>query len=76
MDASFFPNMCGIEADIVEAPKEPTDTGSDAMLLEEAENSSSSKLSKEVDIFLCACSHMTILKFYFDKCCTCRSWAI
>ena len=40
--------MGGAEANIVDAPKELTDTGSDAMLVEEIENSSTIKQSNEV----------------------------
>jgi hypothetical protein len=56
---------------IVDLPKESNDIGSDAMIVEETENSSSFTQSKEVIVifFLYTFSHMIILKFYFDKCC-------
>lgn len=40
--------MAGTDTDIVDAPKESNDIGSDAMLVEETENSSSFTQSNEV----------------------------
>jgi hypothetical protein len=50
--------MSGAEKDIGDASKEPTDKGSDAMLVEETENSSSFTQTNEVILFfLCMFSY-------------------
>jgi hypothetical protein len=59
------------ESVIVDFSKEPNDIDSDAMMVEETQNSSSFTRSKEVIVILLSYtySHIIILKFSLDKCC-------
>jgi hypothetical protein len=63
--------MDGIEPTTVDITKEYNNMDSDAMMVEETQNSSSFTQLTEVIVifFLYTYFHMAIFKVYFDKCC-------